>query len=255
VPRIRGFKPEIHTDSKTGMLSDRAFRVFLGLMTLADRHGVVEYDVAQIKVLTLPYCSEPPEKAIGKALDNELFPCGLVVATELEGRRYLWIKNFSRHQKIDTRYERELVPDFQNKIKGHAVTTPLQRCDHAGDRDRDRDKEVEEKNKNKAATAKPSQPFLFWDKYPKRNGRKNGRDEAWTEWVKLSPEDQAKALESLEAQKTHYEQCQAEGVFAAEFPDPFRWLKRKRWRDEVKSLPTMADKLRNLHQGTPNDHR
>lgn len=88
-------------------------------------------------------------------------------------------------------------------------------------------------NKNKAR--KPSAPlgFLFWEKYPRRNGKKIGQEETWSEWQKLSPEEQTKATEALEKQKAHYAHCKANGLFVAEFPDPSRWLKKKRFNDEL----------------------
>jgi hypothetical protein len=77
----------------------------------------------------------------------------------------------------------------------------------------------------------------FWREYPPRNGRKDGKKQAWEEWRKLSPDSalQELMLAGLQAQKAHRERVVARGGKVYEFPDFCRWLKNRRWEDEVQA--------------------
>lgn len=64
----------------------------------------------------------------------------------------------------------------------------------------------------------------FWPAYPPRNGRRDGKQEALAEWLKLRPDIalQAQILAALPAYAR-----------STDLPlDACRWLKRRRWTDE-----------------------
>jgi len=98
--RIRTVKPEFWTDSKTGSLSDRATKLFIGMLCFSDDYGVLEDDMAALKAKIFPYYPGTPVKVIGKSLD-ELMETGLVIRFEWGGKAYLWIRNFEKHQRVD----------------------------------------------------------------------------------------------------------------------------------------------------------
>lgn len=99
--RIRTIKPEIYADAKTGMLSDRAYRVFTGLLNFSDDYGVIEFEHHELKAKILPYCQEPAIDCIARPILDELSPRALVVFFMYNDRKYLLIKNFHKHQRID----------------------------------------------------------------------------------------------------------------------------------------------------------
>ena len=72
---------------------------------------------------------------------------------------------------------------------------------------------------------------LFWDHYPKHVKKKN----AFLEWQKIQdlPEHANSFPSILEKHMRAKAEKKARGQFAAEFPDPERWLKYRRWEDEV----------------------
>lgn len=119
VARIRTIKPEFWTDSKTGTLSDRATKLFIGMLTFSDDYGVVEFDLPSLRAKIFPFSMETPEEVIGKALLEELLPRGLLTMfgySENEAppyRRYLFITNFPRHQRID-RPGKPLIPGWSS---------------------------------------------------------------------------------------------------------------------------------------------
>lgn len=101
--RIRTVKPEFWTDSKTGNLTGDATKLFIGMLNFADDYGVLEYDLAALKVKIFPYDNRTPCESIGKLLVDELLPRGLVILFKWDesDKSYLFIKNFHKHQKVD----------------------------------------------------------------------------------------------------------------------------------------------------------
>lgn len=122
--RIRTIKPEFWTDPKTGRLSGNATKLFIGIWNHCDDYGVIRFDIDQLRVLIFPYTTDPDE--VASALLNEILPLGLVeMFTVIEDnedstsdrRSYLWVRNFTKHQKID----RPSLPVFPGWTKS---TTP-----------------------------------------------------------------------------------------------------------------------------------
>lgn len=79
----------------------------------------------------------------------------------------------------------------------------------------------------------------FWPAYPPRNGRRDGKQEALAEWLKLKPDE---ALEAV--------MLTALAAYArsTDLPkDAVRWLRGKRWTDEVAAaVPTSTAKVRQM---------
>ncbi len=98
--RIRTIKPEFWTDEKILQISRDARLFFIALWNFADDNGVVEYKPLQLKALIFPLDQDIGPEEI-KALVAELEKVGLVITYEVEGEPYLWIKNFTKHQKVD----------------------------------------------------------------------------------------------------------------------------------------------------------
>lgn len=89
----------------------------------------------------------------------------------------------------------------------------------------------------------------FWKAYPARNGHKALKRDAQKAWRDNGLEPRAdEVIVALERQKAHREECVRAGAFAAEFPDAVRWIRKRRWEDELgpvpaaQGLPTIADR-------------
>jgi hypothetical protein len=98
--RIRSFKQEIFTDEKTGTLSGDAFRLFLGIVSHSDDYGVIEYRPLELRVKILPYLEGVSKEIVGGLL-LELTDRNLVKPFRFAGREYLFVVNFSKHQRVD----------------------------------------------------------------------------------------------------------------------------------------------------------
>lgn len=87
-------------------MSDRAFKLFSGLLTLADDYGVAPHNLAEWKAKLFPYEAGHYQEVIGKAW-AELLALGVIqifsvqLNDEERPRQYIWVRNFLKHQKVD----------------------------------------------------------------------------------------------------------------------------------------------------------
>jgi hypothetical protein len=94
--RIRTIKPEFWTDEKIGECSTSARLLLIGALNFADDYGGLSRSAKQLKAQIFPYDSIDCEPLI-----QELLAVGVIVEYEAGGTKYLNIKNFTLHQKID----------------------------------------------------------------------------------------------------------------------------------------------------------
>lgn len=94
--RIRTIKPETLSDPKAARLSDGAWRLWIGMWTLADDAGRLPADPDWLhgQVFWARPCDMEP-------LVKELTTSGHVRFYEANGERFAVVKNFNKHQKID----------------------------------------------------------------------------------------------------------------------------------------------------------
>jgi hypothetical protein len=127
--RIRSIKPEFFEDEDLAQLPPHARLLFIGTWMMADRNGVLENRPKLLQVRIFPYESGKPSDV--SQMIPLLIDGGYLVPFEVEGRGYLWIPTFTRHQRITgkehdsgTRYP--LPPDDiqTGKHPGNTRETP-----------------------------------------------------------------------------------------------------------------------------------
>lgn len=96
MPRIRTIKPSFWSDEKVVELSPLARLYFIGLWNFSDDYGNLEYSPKQLKMRIYPGDSVNIE-----ALTEELLTHEIVLQYEVENKKYLHIRNFTKHQKIN----------------------------------------------------------------------------------------------------------------------------------------------------------
>jgi len=105
--RIRTIKPEFWTDSKTGTLTDKATKLFIGLLSHCDDYGVIKFDIAEFSAKIFPFENfREHSRLLSQVLTDEILPKGLAIIFSYSPddenvEQYLWIKNFEKHQKVD----------------------------------------------------------------------------------------------------------------------------------------------------------
>ena len=97
--RIRTIKPEAMQHRKVGKLSDRAFRLWMGMLTQADDSGRLVVDAEQFRVLFFAYQRSMTAAKVAQAL-NEILDLGLINLYELDGNLYGCFPSWRDHQKL-----------------------------------------------------------------------------------------------------------------------------------------------------------
>ena len=99
--RIRSLKPEYLTDERTADLSDRAARLFVGGLLLADDHGRLRagtsYLFGQVFHGKGARCTDDEIEHSR----SELIASGLWIVYEVRGQLYAVVASWAKHQRID----------------------------------------------------------------------------------------------------------------------------------------------------------
>ncbi len=96
--RIRTIKPELLEDERTATLSHEAFRLFVGLLLLADDYGNFR---ANPKMLDgAVYHSQETREGLASLLD-ELARVSLVTLYRVRDQAYGHLRGWDKHQKVD----------------------------------------------------------------------------------------------------------------------------------------------------------
>jgi hypothetical protein len=94
--RIRTIKPEYWTDERVGECSVSARLLFIASWNFADDYGGLSRSARQLKAQAFPYDNIDCEPLV-----QELISAGLLIEYEAEGKKYLHIKGFRVHQKVE----------------------------------------------------------------------------------------------------------------------------------------------------------
>lgn len=102
--RIRTIKPEFYRSADIADLSIEDRLLFIGVWSYVDDNGVGrdEVDLVVIDLFPKDYFKDPAATLARVATGlASLAEAGLIVRYEVEGRSYLQVTNWGRHQKID----------------------------------------------------------------------------------------------------------------------------------------------------------
>lgn len=108
--RIRTIKPEFWTDERVGECSVSARLLFVATWNFADDHGGIDRSAKQLKAQAFPYDNIDCEPLV-----QELLKVGLLVEYETDGKKYLHIKGFRTHQKVE-KPAKPRVPLYEEKF-------------------------------------------------------------------------------------------------------------------------------------------
>lgn len=173
--RIRTIKPDFFKDEKLAELSLAHRYLFEGLWTLADREGRLEDRPRYIKVEIFPY-----DKIEVDNLLNDLHSRGFIIRYLANGRNYIQIVNFSKHQRPNSREAESVIPEFQGNnhenLKNESTSL------HAQDREEGKGRE----GKGKGMEKDDSTALLVSSDPPKKILKKQ-TDQEFFESLKTNP--------------------------------------------------------------------
>lgn len=94
--RIRTIKPEFFSHEKLAGKSAHARLLAIGLLTIADCEGRLRWVPMQIHAQVFPWEAEVKiEMLLGELVD-----CDYVIHYEVDGKRYIEVVNFVKHQRL-----------------------------------------------------------------------------------------------------------------------------------------------------------
>lgn len=258
--RARNIKPAFFTNELLGTEDPMVSLTFIGLWCLADKVGILEDRPLRIKAELFPYRDSLDINGYLTVLAR----LGFIVRYENDGRRFIQVCNFRKHQSPHNTEKGKGFP-FSTDPKSLILTdngyeTVKPRCSYGESLVPERPDSLipdtgftdslipdslipdsKNKIKNTCAASPHAELFSrFWSLYPNRKGKAD----AEKAWSKLKPTDElfAQICEGLAKQVTCYEWTKDGGKF---IPLPATWLNGKRWTDEVK----LETKPLSVHSG------
>ena len=103
--RARNIKPAFFANEVLAELDPMARLLFIGLWCLADREGRLEDRPKRIKAELFPY-----EDCDVDQLLQELHDADFIQRYQVNGRPYLWVVNFSKHQNPHVNEKQSALP-------------------------------------------------------------------------------------------------------------------------------------------------
>jgi len=105
--RSRNIKPAFFFNEQLAEVEPLGRILFIGLWTIADREGRLEDRPRKIKAEVLAYDDCDVDKLL-----TELHEKGFIVRYEVEGKKYIWIKKFSKHQNPHVKEAQSTIPKY-----------------------------------------------------------------------------------------------------------------------------------------------
>lgn len=225
----------IWESAQVSRLSRDARLTYIGLIVLGDDDGRLKADPRLIKSQIYPYDDEVKLSDIEKWM-GEIKAQNLVVEYEVEGVRYMYHPKWENYQQLreDRRRESNIpAPDIEFSV----VPTKRQpSVNQKGDKP-PRKISKDKISKDNTDLLADSAFVVFWDKYPKKVGRK-AAFKAWHK-VEWTPDLVSKAMTALEAWKQSEQWTKDAGRY---IPHAATWVNGERWEDEVKTVASKSTK-------------
>ena len=145
----------------------------------------------------------------------------LVTLYEVNGKPFLQMNTWDRHQQIRAKKSKYPSPDEGNGY--HLISDDI-KCPRNPIQN---ESESESESKKETAQARQARFDRFWAAYP----RKEAKPRALAEFTKLNPDDDllARMLSAVEHWQRSAQWQEENGKF---IPHPATWIHQKRWEDE-----------------------
>ena len=226
--KIRMIKTEVRTSEKVASWPIEVRYFWILFWGYVDDHGKGKDNALLIKADCFPLDENITAETIEKWL-SILADSGVIVRYEVDGTRYVAVKNWSEHQKPQ-HPGKDIYPDYnaenatvkesddtfmQPSCNLHATLTPeLSRVEESKDM------------YNGVAQSPYSDDFeTWWKSYPRRQQK----GDAWKAWQQLRKQKLLPAVDELVAASKAYELRVTDPQFRKL---PGGWLRAHSWNDE-----------------------
>ncbi len=230
--RIRTIKPEFFLDEDLATLDPLDRLTFAGLFCQADKAGRMEDRPDRLRLQVLPY-----DEGDFNARLTRLHETRFIIRYEVSGKRYIQIRTFGKHQRPHHTERDSTLPSVNGDL---TVREPLRdgelpvgKGKGKGSNTLAHPTDERTRQTTRKTTGTPAGFDVWWNEYPK----KVGKIQAIKEWGKLHPDASLHAvlLEALRRQKGTVKAMVEHD--RQHILDPERWLKYRRWEDEVAAEP------------------
>jgi hypothetical protein len=247
--RSRLLKPNFFRDEDLASLEPLAQLLFAGLWCVADRDGRLENRPRLIRSDVFPTRDDVTSNDVARWIDA-LVNIHVIVRYEVDGKSYLQVKNFNKHQKISPKEARSTLPappDVtatapQLHSNGGAVVVQF-RSEAEAEAEAEastlssrefRHRANDARRRRARLTRLPSASFdRFWAAYPNRTHRLDA-EKAWRA-LDPPPDLVDQIIAAIEVWKTHRQWADRQFI-----PYPATWLRRRLWEDEFVSTAGQA---------------
>ena len=121
--RIRTLKPDFFQHPKINSVSFAARLLAIGLTQMADRSGRLLYSRKGIEAHTFP-----DDDVDISGLLGELVGVGYLVVYEVDGRSYLWVRGFTKHQRVPSSERASELPECPDSFAVQRVVNVSSEC-------------------------------------------------------------------------------------------------------------------------------
>lgn len=253
--RTRSIKPGFFDNEILGDLPPLTRLLFIGLWTIADREGRLEDKPRRIKKILLGY-DDVDADGVDKMLQS-LHDTGFIFRYSIDGKNYIQIVNFLKHQNPHIREKASEIPPPPPELIAEHHESPIQAPDlhsagtvqatpitvnlspSTGNLLPTTDNPPEGGDDDGEPDKQPKKSLLeqrfdeFWAAYPKKVGKKA----ALASWKKVKPDTELfdKIMTAIGRAKATWQWQRENGRY---IPNPKTWLNEGRWDDEYEEGPT-----------------
>lgn len=236
--RARNIKPGFYKNEDLAECSIWARFIFPGLWMLADREGRLEDRPKRIKGELLPYDGEDVELLL-----EELSQRGFITRYDIDGKGFIQINAFSKHQTPHVREQASTIPEPPDCEQGTTLVMPDTNLGNVMPSPRSPDSlnpstlnpstlNPEEKPSSATDVAVPDEKqiyskafIVFWELYPNRVNK----GAAAKAFQKIRAAEYPAIRAGLERKKQSQSWLKDNGKF---IPHAATWLNARGWEDE-----------------------
>ena len=219
----RILKEGICTSDQINELSWFEEALFYRLIVNCDDYGRFDGRVPVIKNRLLPLKENLTAKQVKDGI-NKLASVGLVILYEYDGKPFLHLPTWNDHQSV--RAKRSKYPAPEDGIITHESICKQMKSDASiCHRNPIQSESNPNPNPNPNAHKRAEDFDIFWNAYPRKEGKQKAR--AAFEKVAVPVED---LINAIEQQKNSAQWAKDGGQF---IPHPATWLNGQRWLDQM----------------------
>ena len=221
----RIIKESIARSEKISGLTDFQFRLWIHLITYVDDYGRGDARPAIIRGACFPLRERVSNKDIEAGICG-LADIGCVSLYTVDGRPYLCLPGWDEHQRVRQKVSKypspeEADPVCQSAASGGELPQSAARIQNPESESR-----IQNPNPESIPARDRAKEFdLFWDAYPRHEGKQKARQAYNKVEVPLDI-----LLEALKQHKRSAQWTRDGGQF---IPHPATWLNGKRWEDTM----------------------